>query len=91
MNLNFYTNMVASATKRAAGWLLAAGLVLVGLCALIFIFKVVFVIIAIALIASAGFWCIGLAIRMFASLSGKPRSSRPEDAYRENVRIHNRD
>ncbi|MGE4285052.1 MAG: hypothetical protein AB7F23_00375 [Phycisphaerae bacterium] len=91
MNLNFYANMLASATKRAAVWLLAAGLALIGLCALIFIFKIVFIIIAIALIASAGFWCIGMSVRMFLSLSGKNRISDRDDPYRENVRIHHRD
>jgi len=85
----FNYNTMANVTRKAAGALLAVGLLLVGLGVLVILLKAVFIIIVAGLIFLAAMWCITTAIRMFIRLYGKPRYPEDDFVYRENVRIHN--
>jgi cobalamin biosynthesis protein CobD/CbiB len=83
---------LTNATRKAAGALLAVGLLLLGLGFLVILLKAVFIFVAAALIFFAALWCISTAIRMFANIARSSkreyRDDDPERAYRKNVRIH---
>ncbi|MFI4910346.1 MAG: hypothetical protein ACIAQZ_01625 [Sedimentisphaeraceae bacterium JB056] len=82
---------ISNATRKAAGALLAVGLLLLGIGILVIVLKAVFIVIAAGLIFFAALWCIGTAIKMFIQIghSSRDKYEDPEKAYRKNVRIHN--
>lgn len=90
MDFRLYSDIIANATKKVAATFLSIGIALLGLCVLLFVFKIVFIIIAVAILAAVGMWCIGTAIRIFVTIGRGSSASSPEEPYRENVRIHNR-
>jgi cobalamin biosynthesis protein CobD/CbiB len=94
--LKFNIYGLTNATRKAAGLLLALGLLLVGLGFLVILLKAVFIVIVAAIIFLAALWCISTAIKMFAMIYRTTHrkgydDDDPQNAYRKNVRIHNSD
>lgn len=88
----FYSNYFANATRQIAGGLFALGLLLLGLCLAVMVFKVVVVFAIAGLFFFGGLWCIFKAISIFIRLFSAGRGARSgRRVYRKNVRIHYHD
>jgi hypothetical protein len=89
MSLNFYANMFSRGQRKVRNWFFIIGVLLVGFGLLIWLLRDLFALLFAAFFASLGVASIVIAIRMFWSGSRMTKeSSDPEQAYRENVRIH---
>jgi protein-S-isoprenylcysteine O-methyltransferase Ste14 len=89
MVFRYYTNAISQATKAVAKGILLAGLVLIGLGALILALPELFAAIVAALLVIVGIGCVVTAGRIFFQSRKMERQS-PDgrDAYRKNVQIH---
>ena len=89
MLFRHYTNTVSQATKAFARGILLAGLVLIGLGALILALPEVFAALVAALLIVAGLGCVVTAGRIFFQ-NRRMQKQDPDgrDAYRKNVQIH---
>ena len=90
MVFRFYSKQLSNATKGLATGVLSFGLGLIVFGALILALPAIFVAIAAALFFLTGASVVGYAIKLFlaAKRMGKNFDESPQDAYRENVTIH---
>jgi len=86
---NFYTNIASRATKDLAKGILAIGLSLIALGALILALPEVFAVLVAAILIAAGAGCCIAGVKIFWKSRWLQRNKPPEgDNYRENVQIH---
>lgn len=92
MFFRHYTSAISQATKAAAKGILLAGLVLIGLGALILALPELFAALVAAILVIVGLGCVIMAWKIFLqNRKMEKHSSSPNqsgDAYRENVQIH---
>ncbi len=89
MVFRYYTNAISQATKAVAKGILLAGLVLIGLGALILALPELFAALVAALLIVVGLGCVATAGRIFfQNRKMEKQGSSDPDAYRENAQIH---
>ncbi len=82
----FYSNQLSQATRKISASVFVVGLMLIGFGLLILALRDLFVLLAASLFFIAGIGTISYAVRLFFA-AGK--MSKGDDAFRDNVKIHN--
>ena len=89
MSFRFYTNAISRASREAAAWIFAAGLVLIGFGLMIYLLPRLFAALAAAVFFVAGFGCLTTGIKIFLAQRKIDKIiSEDSPGYREGVRIH---
>ena len=84
-----YSNHFSQATKSIAGWILTVGIALICFGVLIIALPALFIFIAAGFFFLAGASVMGYAVRLILMAKRMDKSGDdPEDARRENVKIH---
>jgi len=87
-NFRFQSNQFSQATRGLASSVFVVGLLLLGFAMLIYVFKELFAILIAFCFVFAGIGTIGFSIKLFIASRRFDRMSKPDQAYRDNVRIH---
>ena len=87
-NFRFQSNQFSQATRGVAASVFIVGMLLLGFALLIYVFKELFAILIALFFVFAGIGTIGFSIKLFMVSRRLGKMSNADEAYRDNVRIH---
>jgi hypothetical protein len=87
-NFRFQSNQFSQATRGLASSVFVVGLLLIGLALLIYVFRDIFAILIALCFVFAGIGTIGFSFKLYMASRQLGKMNNPDEAYRDNVRIH---
>jgi hypothetical protein len=89
MGFGFYSNVVSQASRKVAGALFVAGLLLIGFGLLVYVLRDLFAILAALIFFVVGVGCCATGVKVFLAQRKLKRTIGDDSGgYRENVEIH---